>query len=59
MRYLSKVEKAAQAENRKGIITLHEGLLVKMLSRPDYSEETKASLRRGGEAFLADLRGAS
>lgn len=68
MRYLTNDEKRAKAEvnaqeqakaaeNRRRIIALHEELLPKMLSRPEYSDETKASLERGFEAYIKQLRG--
>lgn len=47
---------AAAEEDRGRLVALHEELLAKMLARPDYSRAVKDSIRRGGEAYLADLR---
>jgi hypothetical protein len=43
-------------ENLERIIAMHEELHLKAMSRPEYSEETKASMKRGFEAYIAQLR---
>jgi aspartate oxidase len=67
LRRLSNEEKRKKAEetrkhiaeveaNHAGIVRTREELFEKALSRPEYSEETKASLRRGHEANMEELR---
>lgn len=67
MRYLSKEEKAAKAEeNRKmlAFVEIHHARLVatckelfaKAMARPEYSEETKEDIRQGYEARMERLQ---
>lgn len=67
MRYLSNEEKRKKAEetrkhleeveaNYAGIIRTREELFLKAMARPEYSEETKVSMRRGHEASMSELR---
>lgn len=67
MRYLSNEEKRKKAEetrkhleeveaNHAGIVRTREELFEKAMARPEYSEETKASIRRGHEASMDELR---
>lgn len=67
MRYLSNEEKRKKAEetrkhlaeveaNHAAIIRTREELFLKAMARPEYSEETKASMRRGHEANMSELR---
>lgn len=69
MRYPSNAEKKAKeeeearrsaeaAENRRRIVALAEELLPKIISRPEYPEENRELMRKGGESFIRSLKGA-
>jgi hypothetical protein len=42
--------------NRKRLVRLHQEILQDMLAQPRYGTEVRDSLRRGGEAYIADLQ---
>ncbi|MEQ1761590.1 MAG: hypothetical protein ABL984_00460 [Pyrinomonadaceae bacterium] len=47
--------KAESTENRKKVIAMHEDFIARIPSLP-YSEEVRASMLRGGNAWLDDFR---
>lgn len=51
------LERLKARENLERIIALHEELHLKAMARPEYSDETKASMKRGFEAYIQQLRG--